>query len=142
MTNPAPLTPQELADLKGEITAPGYKPRGFFYESDVARLIAALEAAWAENERLRTRVSELVNERNHIQVKFEDHRQVTGYYLGMIRPLLSTLHRYWDGKLYSEIDIHNLDECWANYYDFMKQHPQFIIDIKHRHDYFKDKDKS
>jgi len=52
MTNPAPLTPQELADLKGEITAPGYKPRGFFYESDVARLIAALEAAWAENERL------------------------------------------------------------------------------------------
>ena len=50
MTNPASLTPEELAKRK---LALNLECPGTF----LARLIAALEAAWAENERLRDEVN-------------------------------------------------------------------------------------
>jgi hypothetical protein len=44
MTNPAPLTPEELAEIKAMATT--------FGDQTTLRLTATIEAAWAENERL------------------------------------------------------------------------------------------
>lgn len=54
MTTPSPLTPADLADIRKRCESIEGPTSAWctLYRADVPKLVAALEAAWAENERL------------------------------------------------------------------------------------------
>jgi hypothetical protein len=73
MTNPAPLSREELADMKRFVVkASADEPAFYMPMTYVDRLIAAIESAWAENERLRELVDLL---KDHLAVIAKQHPQ-------------------------------------------------------------------